>query len=207
VQQTPYSSIARLAKFYDLWLWLCGYNRSVENFMGQLPFGKDMPLKVLDAGCGSGLYIIAVLNRYPNAHVAAFDSNEKLMEYLRHKLKNKKLDNRTFLFAADIQSQLLELGDKKFDLIITAGVLEYVPIEKTVQNLSRFLIPEGYFLNSPVKDNFFGQFVAWLYGCKPYSQTRNLKAFTNNGFVLEKQSSAWHIKDLHIFRKGPFVVK
>jgi len=105
------------------------------------------------------------------------------------------------LFSADIQGSLQEINNEKFNLIITAGVLEYVPIEQTVANLSRFLLPGGYFLNSPVKNNLVGKITGWFYVFKPYSRSRNTQAFTKDGFELVKLLVHWSFKELHIFKK------
>ena len=201
MKATPYSSIARIAKLYDGFLRLTGYEKEISYFIDQLPFTKETSFSVLDTACGTGLYSLAVLKKYPYARITAFDINEKLVERLRYKLQEGELDNRARLFTADILEPLQKISDEKFDLIITAGILEHVPIEKTVISLSRFLALGGYFLNSPAKDNFLGKFIDWLYGCKPYSRKRNMEAFTNNGLVLKKLLVPKSFKELHIFQK------
>lgn len=204
MNSTPYSRIAQIADTYDIYLRVIGYERSVRKFVDHLPFGPEMPIKVLDAGCGTGLYSLAILKKYPNAQITAFDEDAKLVQHFTEKLERKGLENKVRTFPADICGTLSELGQEKFDLIITAGVLEYVSIENTVQNLARYMKPEGYFMNSPVSNKPLGLVIGWLYGCKPYSQQTNLQAFTNNGFSLIElfvPRTLTSFKELHIFRK------
>lgn len=201
-----YSTIGQITLFYDFSAWATGYKKSVEYFVSQLPFSENDSIKVLDAGCGTGLYSFAVLKKYKNAKITAFDLNEKLVNHFKAKVLKNKLDNRIRVFTADIRGQLLEIENEKFDLIITAGVLVYVPHEETVRNLSRFLISGGYFFNSPNRDSVWGRFICKLYACKPYPKTENISVFEKNGFTLEKDikvpnTPAASFKDAHIFKK------
>ncbi|MGH7175133.1 MAG: class I SAM-dependent methyltransferase [Minisyncoccia bacterium] len=168
-----YSSIGRVAGLYDIALKLSGYQSSVEFFVSQLPFPKDTQISVLDAGCGTGLYTLALLKRYPNARVVAFDLNEKLVGRLKEKLVDGNYQNRVRVFTGDIQNP----PSGEYDLIITAGVLEYVPLQQTAARLALQLRAGRYFFNSPVRDTLWGQIVAGIYGCKLYSREENMSAF------------------------------
>lgn len=204
--QKIYSTIGGMTGLYDFIISTIGYKKSVDYFVSQLPFSKDDQIKVLEAGCGTGLYSLALLKNYKNATITAFDLNEKLVARLKEKVLKNKLDNRAHLFIADIQGSLSEIQNQKFNLIITAGILEYVPLEETVRNLSRFLVSGGYFFNSPVRDNAWGRFVCKLFACKPHGK-RNIQAFEQNGFSLEKvievpKNPSASFKEAHIFKKN-----
>lgn len=204
--QRLYSRIGHITRLYDFVILVIGYKKSVEYFVSQLPFSEDDQIKILDAGCGTGLYSLALLQKYKNANVIAFDLNEKLVARFKEKVLKNKLDNRVHLFTADIRGSLQEIENKKFNLIVTAGVLEYVPLEETVRNLSRFLIPGGYFFNSPVRDTIWGRIICKLFACKPHGD-RNIQVFEENGFKLEKaievpKNPSASFKDAHIFKKS-----
>src|SRR3989344_5291110 len=142
--RSVYSTIGKVAPLYDLFSNVIGYKKSVDYFVSQLPFSKDSSFKVLDAGCGTGPYSLALLKQYKNVQIT------------------------------------------DFDLIIVSGVFEYLPMEKVLVNLSRFLESGGYFLHSPVRDNFLGKLVCKLYICKTRSREHNIEIFERNGFVLQK---------------------
>lgn len=202
-----YSTIGRMTSFYDFLAYIFGYKKSVEYFISQLPFSENDSIKVLDAGCGTGLYSFTVLEKYKNAKITAFDLDEKLVAFVKAKTTKNKLSDRIRVFTADIQGSLSEIENEKFDLIITAGVLVYVPHETTVRNLSRFLISGGYFFDSPNRNSAWGRFVCKLYACKPYSKDEDISVFEKNGFTLEKnikvpKTPAASFKDAHIFRKN-----
>lgn len=202
-----YSTVGKITSTYDFLASVTGYKKSVEYFISQLPFSENDSIKVLDAGCGTGVYSFAILKKYKNAKITAFDLDVKLVDYVKEKTLRNKLGDHIRVFAADITGPLSEIENEKFDLIITAGVLVYVPHEKTVRNLSRFLISGGYFFNSPNRDSVWGRFICKLYACKPYPKTENISVFEKNGFTLEKdikvpKTPAASFKDAHIFKKN-----
>ena len=196
----PDSLYSVIAKFYDLGLWIFGYKLAVGYFVGLLPFKKNDYLKVLDAGCGTGLYTFALLRRFPNAQVWAFDLNTNMIEVMKNAVEERGLDNQVKIFTGDITKKL-PLRHEQFDLIITGGVLEYVDVELTVKNLSPYLKKGGYFLNSPVKDNLLARIVGKLYRFKPHSRMTNIGTFTKNGFSLNGERSFPIIKEAHLFQK------
>jgi ubiquinone/menaquinone biosynthesis C-methylase UbiE len=191
---------------YDFLSWISGYQRTVEYFVSELPFGVGENIRVLDVGCGTGPYTFAILKRFKNAEMTAFDLDENLVNTVKEKASKMGLSDRVRVFHADLAGPLSEVTNETFDLIITAGVLVYVPYEATVKNLARFLASGGYFFNSPNRDSLWGRLVCTLYACKPYPRAENLTVFEQNGFVLVKDikvpnTPTASFKDAHIFRK------
>ena len=196
-----------MSPVYDLFLSLIGYRRSVQYFVSQLSFNSQDSIRVLDAGCGTGLYSMTILETYPRAQVIAFDLNKELIERVKDKSQKLHLSDRIRAFSADIQDCLREVGDQKFDLIITSGVLEYVPPEKTVEALADRLVPGGYFFNSPARNTMYGKAICRMYGCRPYSRTENMRAFNKNMFSFKKiitlpTLSPASFKEGHLFKKN-----
>ena len=200
-----YAIIGKSASLYDVALRVSGYEQSVSFFVSQLPFPENAKINVLDAGCGSGLYTLAILGRYRNARVVAFDTDKGLIDHLQEKLRQGNYTERARVFVGDITAELSEIKEN-FDLIITAGVLEYVPLTQSISNLSRFLLPGGYFFNSPLRTTVWGHVVARLYGCRPYPRKENLDAFKQE-YGLEKiillpPFRPASFKEGHLFRRS-----
>ncbi|HWP93699.1 MAG TPA: methyltransferase domain-containing protein [Thermodesulfobacteriota bacterium] len=175
---------SRLAKIYDMGLYLNGTKRAYDFFVKQLPFPEDKEIKVLDAGAGTGQFTLAILRRFPKAEIVAFDLNQNMIEELKITLKNKGLTNSVKTFIANASKPIPEIANNQFDLVVTCGVLEYVYPEDTIKNLASYLKPNGYFFNSPVKDNIWGKLLGTAFVFKPYSQERIIRAFTGCGFTL-----------------------
>lgn len=192
---------SKIAKFYDLGLWLFGYKFAVYYFIGLIPFDRKANIKVLDAGCGTGLYTFALLRRFPNAQIQAFDLNNGMIEIMKSTVREKSFDSQVEVFVADV-TKSLPFNREQFDLIMTGGVLEYINDPAiAVKNLSPYLKKNGYFLNSPVKDNLLARVVAKFYKFTPHSSMTNISAFTHNGFTLESMRSFPVIKEAHLFKK------
>ncbi len=176
-----YSSVAKIYDFVIL--GLIGHRKAAAFYVCQLPFDENKVLRILDAGCGTGLYTFALLGRFPNARVVAFDLNQEMLKQMQANLEKAGLSQSVRTFIADIISPLPET-DKEFDLIVTGGVLEHVKIEEAVRNLSPYLKVDGYFLNAAVRDNVLGKLLGKIWGFRTYSKRENTEAFLSNGFAL-----------------------
>jgi hypothetical protein len=79
--QTLYSF---LSKFYDLiFLKLLAYEKAANYHVAQMPFGPNDFINVLD----TGLYTIAILNRFANAEVTAIDIYKQMTAQLKAKIE------------------------------------------------------------------------------------------------------------------------
>lgn len=199
-----YSNIASL---YDIGLWLNGYKGAANHIASKLPFHATDSFKVLDAGCGTGLYSIAILKKFPKSQVVAFDLNEKMVEKMKKNLERYGLEKRATVFVGDVLKNISN-EERDFDLIVTGGVLEYVDIRRAVKNLTRYIQKDGYFLNSPVRDNWLVNVLAILFRFKPHTAQENIITFTQNGFELQKTIKIpfryfpiCFVKTAHLFKK------
>lgn len=200
-----YDRIGKVAPLYDVSLRLSGYERSVGAFVRAVPHATSLPLRILDCGCGTGPYTMALLTRFPRATVTAFDRNPDMVKRLRAKVRRRGWQHRVELFTADATGSLEEVTGL-YDLVIVSGVLEHVPLEATAANISRFVRSGGYFLHSPVRYSPYGVLVGMLYRFRPYPRDRTLQAFTKLGFTLERivtlsRTQPASYKELHILRK------
>jgi SAM-dependent methyltransferase len=75
--------------------------------------------KVLDAGCGPGVYSEWLADR--GAEVVAFDVNEKMV-----RLARERLGTKVRVVQADLGKSLDFLADTSFDIVLSALVLNYV---------------------------------------------------------------------------------
>src|ERR1041384_4396229 len=142
----------RIARLYDLTFKVNGYGRSLDQYFDEHPLPVFPGARVLDAGCGTGTLTLAMLRtlRVP-VKLTALDLSASSMATAR-KYVNKKFsdgDQRVEFMQGNILS--LPFPDESFDLIVTSGVLEYVPLEEGFAELARVIAPRGYFLNLPMR--------------------------------------------------------
>lgn len=94
-------------------------------------------LKVLDAGCGPGVYSEWLLEH--GAEVVAVDFSPRMIEYA-----NRRLKGRIPIIRADLNKPLDFLKDRSFDLVICPLVLDYIAgLRALFGEFSRVLIPAG----------------------------------------------------------------
>ncbi len=95
-------------------------------------------LRVLDAGCGSGLYGELLLER--GARVTGIDQSEQMLAHARRRLAGRDVELR----VADLR-QPLPFADGSFDAVVSALVLHYVRDWSTpLAEFRRVLRPSGW---------------------------------------------------------------
>ncbi len=96
--------------------------------------------KVLDAGCGTGEYVIGVGKRHPEIEFTGVDYSEKAVEIANKHLKKSKLENVKFV-CGDID---VWNNDSSFDYIVCSSLLEYQPKPYyTLSNVKNLLAKDG----------------------------------------------------------------
>lgn len=110
--------------------------------------------RVLDAGCGPGIYTEILLER--GAEVVAVDVTPAFIE-----ITLKRVGNRATVLRADLTQPLHFAEDESFDVVLCPLVLDYIADWRPVfQEFYRVLKPGGAFVFScghPFGDWFFAQ--------------------------------------------------
>ncbi|MDQ3685882.1 MAG: class I SAM-dependent methyltransferase [Acidobacteriota bacterium] len=142
----------RVAHFYDLTFKFNRYGHSIERYLREVSLPLSSGARILDAGCGTGLLTLSlmkVLKR--DARITAVDlSASSLLKARRaaHQIETK-LKHRVGFSQANVLS--LPFADETFELVVTSGALEYVPLREGFRELARVLAPDGYLLHLPVR--------------------------------------------------------
>ncbi|WP_298916905.1 class I SAM-dependent methyltransferase [uncultured Nostoc sp.] len=108
---------------------------------------KNFNLKILDAGCGNGLYLIDIVEALENIYSVdgvGVDITEEMIDISRKRslhLKGKYEWIQIDLENDDCKSKL---GENQFDIIIMNGVVCYFKnIPKALKSLKNLLKPDG----------------------------------------------------------------
>jgi ubiquinone/menaquinone biosynthesis C-methylase UbiE len=141
----------RIERFYDLSFKLNGSGRSLDRYMEAHPLPVFENARILDAGCGTGTLTLALLRtlRVP-VKLTAIDLSASSMATARKYVNKNNPQQQEVRFA---QGNVLALPfpDDAFDLVVTSGVLEYVPLEDGFTEMARVISPGGYFLHLPMR--------------------------------------------------------
>jgi ubiquinone/menaquinone biosynthesis C-methylase UbiE len=184
----------KIARLYDLTFKLNGYGRSLDQYLELNPLSLTRGARILDAGCGTGLLTLALLRaiRFP-VNITALDlSSTSIVEA-------KKAVSQSPGRLQDVsytQGNVLSLpfADNTFDLVVTSGALEYVPLKDGLDELARVIAPEGHLLHLPCRPTPASAFLEILFRFKSHSPRAIL------------QNTERHFRVVHHYRFRPLEI-
>lgn len=192
---------------YDVMTRLVGHQGALTRYLGDAALVQPHS-KILDAGCGSGAVSKAVLAVAQQQNITdlglyGFDLTPAMLDEFKRWL-GEHLPAKPVELA---QANVLELGSalpaawNNFDLILSSGMLEYVPKDKLVvalQNLRSLLSPTGTMVVFISQKHLFNRLVIELiWQANTYTKAEVEKYFSEAGL---------HIAHLEPFRTWGWVV-
>jgi ubiquinone/menaquinone biosynthesis C-methylase UbiE len=181
----------KIAGVYDLTFKLNGYGRSLDQYFAAHPLPVSRGSRILDAGCGTGLLTLALLRavRFP-VKITALDLSatsivaaEKAVQHSRRRKQDVSYTQGNVLS--------LPFADNTFDLVVTSGALEYVPLEEGINELARVIAVGGHLLHLP---------------CRPSPASKLLEIlfrFKSHPPQQVKQNTERHFRVVHHYRFRP----
>lgn len=167
----------RIADVHNLALKVNGYRHSVAKYLKSLDLGIDGDSYVLDAGSGTGIVTLGFKDAgFRPKRSIALDLSRNSLKIARDEFRReKKIDHTTI---ESVQGNVLQLpfGDETFDLVLSCGVLEYVPLDTGLAELARVMKPGARLVFIPVKPSLVGSVLELLYQFKihPLDEVRRI---------------------------------
>lgn len=160
----------RIADVHNLTMKINRYRSSVANFLQSLDLPINDESLILDAGSGTGIMTLGLQAAgYQSKKCVALDLSFNLLEVSREEFgKDKNADAKNI---APVQGNVLEMpfGNDTFDLILTCGVLEYVPLAEGIKEMARVMKSGAKLVLILVKSSLVGTFLEILYDFKTLS--------------------------------------
>ncbi len=159
----------RIAEVHNFALQVNGYRRSVAKYLRSLDLEIGSDSLVLDAGSGTGIVTSGFYSAgFRPGKTIALDLSHNSLKVSREQFrKDKKTDAENI---AAVQGNILEMpfGDETFDLVLTCGVLEYVPLEAGLREMARVLKKGSKLVLIPVRPSAVGSVLEILYNFKTH---------------------------------------
>lgn len=159
----------RIADVHNLAMKVNGYRDSVAKFLKSPDLKIDEDSLILDAGSGTGIVTLGFSDAGFNpSKIVALDLSFNSLKVSREQFrKDKKVDSNKI---CAVQGNILKMpfDDASFDLVLTCGVLEYVPLDEGLEEMARILKPNGKLIMIPVKPSFVGSVLEILYNFKTH---------------------------------------
>ena len=159
----------QIADVHNLLLQINGYRNSVTKYLKSLNLNLNENSLVLDAGSGTGIVTLGFADAGFHAKkTVALDLSFNSLQIAREQFeKEEEIDAENI---ATVQSNVLKLpfADKTFDLVLTCGVLEYVPLDEGLREMARVLKTGAKLVLIPVKPSLVGSVLEILYKFKTH---------------------------------------
>jgi ubiquinone/menaquinone biosynthesis C-methylase UbiE len=176
----------QIADVHNLSFKVNGYRQSLEKYFTGKHLNLPKHFRVLDAGCGTGMMTSALYGSgLRPLQTVAFDLSNKSLSIARKEfIDDKKVVHNTVKY---VQGNLLSLPfeDGSFDLILTCGVLEYVPLDEGFSEIARVLKSEGYVVFLPIRPSLMGKVLERIYSFKTPKTRQVLRTVHNHFNVVE----------------------
>lgn len=156
----------RIADVQNLAMKLNGYRDSVSKFLRSLKLDINSDSLVLDAGCGTGIVTLGFEDAgYRPRYVAALDLSHKSLSVAGDEFRRKRSSAKR---TGPVQGNVLSMpfADATFDLVLSCGVLEYVPLDAGLAEAARVMKRGAKLVFIPVKPSIVGSVLELLYNFK-----------------------------------------
>lgn len=157
----------RIADVHNLALKLNGYTDSVAKFLKSLKLEVGPETMVLDAGSGTGIVTLAFHQAgFRPKKTIAFDLSRNSLKLARGQARKEKNVDAKNVEAVQGNILALPFADESFDIVLSCGVLEYVPLDDGLRESARVLKPGGKLVLLPVKPSLVGSVLEIIYNFK-----------------------------------------
>jgi SAM-dependent methyltransferase len=169
----------RMYALEDWYWWFVARREAAAQFIrDHAP--PERPLRVLDAGCGTG-GMLELFARWPDAEATGVDLSADALRF-SHGRGHRRL------VGADLM--LLPFRTASFDVVSALDVIEHVPDDgRAVQEISRVLRPGGILVASvPAYQFLWGPHDEALHHHRRYTSGQFRRVLEQSGLRVEKQT-------------------
>jgi ubiquinone/menaquinone biosynthesis C-methylase UbiE len=159
---------------YDFFIKSLGYERSIDRFLQSVSVQQKESLRILDAGCGTGMLGLHFLQRFPQYELVATDLEPNFLRATLANARNRGIEPRRIQVGVanisaphlitSLDQTLTTLDDESFGVICVGAVVGYASDkEQCLRHLIRLLAPGGLLINMEMNESPTGRFVSRRY--------------------------------------------
>ena len=175
-------NVAEYARMRDLedWYWWFVARRAAAAKFAAHAAPKRSPLRILDAGCGTGA-MLDEFKKWGDVELTGLDISDEAIRYTR----TRGHDN---LVQGDLSG--LPFPDGSFDMVTSLDVIEHVPDDqRAIHELARVLAPGGVLVTTvPAYQFLWSSHDEAVHHLRRYTGRRFRRLFEDSDLEVEKQT-------------------
>ncbi len=184
-EDDPQRLYDRIAEVHNLALRVNGYKRSVGKFLQNFELDIGEEARVLDAGSGTGIITLGFYRAgLSPKQMVDVDLSYNSLKIGKEEFRRDKLAPESEISSVQGNVLTLPFLDQSFDLVITCGVLEYVPLNDGLKEFARVLKPDGRLVLIPIKPSLVGKVLKLMYKFQIHT-IENVKAVAEKYFEVD----------------------
>jgi ubiquinone/menaquinone biosynthesis C-methylase UbiE len=130
-------SYSKIYTNYDYFEWL------IKNCLEKINIRKDVPIKILDIGSGSGNTIIPLIKIFPRLDIIGSDLSLELLYKLKQNIDEQEIKSKIVLLQ--LNAEKLNFSNNSFDLVVGGAILHHLfHPEKTIEGCLNILKNDGH---------------------------------------------------------------
>lgn len=160
----------RIADVHNLAMKVNGYRSSVAKYLESLDLSLDENSLILDAGSGTGIVTLGFHSAgFRPKKTVALDLSFNSLKVSREEFRKDANADANNICAVQGNVLKMPFADETFDMVLTCGVLEYVPLKDGLEEFARVLKTGAKLVLIPVKPSLVGSVLEILYNFKIHS--------------------------------------
>jgi len=171
-----------------------------QAFAEVIKVDRTSPLKVLDAGIGTGAFATAFASRYPHAFdLTGVDVSTKMLRQAERRLHDCNLPAQ--LLQGDVNS--LPFENDTFDVVLAAHVIEHMAApERALAELCRVLKPGGLLIACVTQRSSAGVYIQFKWRTHRVDEQTVIGWFLQCGLNKVRTIPLAHSAKAQQFSKG-----
>jgi cyclopropane fatty-acyl-phospholipid synthase-like methyltransferase len=187
----PVELYSNRSESYVRFIRFVRYPAALREFFLRSPL-LDSGLRVLDAGCGSGVATLALRDALLRRDMVpgpthAFDLTPTMLELFRRTLEERGLEDIELAQANVLELDTLPPSWGDYDLIVSASMMEYLPPQRlsaALGGLRSLLKKDGRFVLFITRRNWLTRpFIGRWWHSNLYNKKELIEAFDKAGFA------------------------
>jgi len=189
------SKLYKSSHVYNLFMKSFGYERGIDRFLRGISLQHSGKFRILDAGCGTGLMGLHLLQRSPDAELLATDLEPNFLKETLANARRRGIDGRQIQVGVanisrphlitTLEREPITLADESFGIICVGAVLGYADdTEIAIRQLARLLAPGGTLINLEMNESPAGRLVSRRYQYRTISLSRIQEILRDTGCIV-----------------------